>query len=227
MCLYTSYDAKIADKDIICYKLVTTASKLSDYKNLLKSDDILKIKISQYNYTKHPIFSTTDILEGPIYIENKQIYICSNLETQFIKKYLSLDNLLLINKNFIKLNTNNYKYLYNIKLFNHYNLSFIYINNNNILKTNPKYITFYRQFEITLNTTYTSELEVKHKSYYFIEKGLHSYKYAKDCKTYKNKNINTHIVKCVIPKGSTYYEGYFNECKSYASDTLQYLKIIK
>jgi hypothetical protein len=80
--------------------------------------------------------------------------------------------------------------------------------------------TPFRYSPVEIGKTYESELEVCGDT---IEKGLHSFKkvvrpYYKD---------NAIFVKCIIPKGSKYYEGLFNDRISYASNKLTYLEIIE
>jgi len=79
------------------------------------------------------------------------------------------------------------------------------------------YRTVYRNFCVVIGKTYKSKLEkVGNK----IEKGLHSYAEI------PGKSFNEKIVKCIIPKGSKYYTGTFNDKVSYASDKLKYIEII-
>lgn len=81
-------------------------------------------------------------------------------------------------------------------------------------------LTSYRNFEIKIGKTYTSDLEKEDDR---IEKGLHSFKSLGVAKKFSHNKI----VKCIIPKGSTYYIGKFGNFISYASDKLTYVEIIK
>ncbi len=81
------------------------------------------------------------------------------------------------------------------------------------------YQTFYQGFKVEMGETYTSELE---KTGDTIEKGLHSFETMKGAKLYSST-----VAKCIIPKGSQYYEGMFGSSVSYASDTLTYVEIVK
>lgn len=58
-----------------------------------------------------------------------------------------------------------------------------------------------------------------------IEQALHSFKY--EATAIDESSSNSVIVRCLIPKGSTYYVGIFDDCDSYASDRLTYVEIIK
>ena len=62
--------------------------------------------------------------------------------------------------------------------------------------------------------------------------GLHSFELLDDCKNnafiekiYAYKSV---VVKCIIPKGSKYYKGkfnnYFTVYSSYASDKIKYVE---
>lgn len=92
-------------------------------------------------------------------------------------------------------------------------------------------ITPFRNFEVVIGNTYTSDLgELEHKFKKSllsrkIEKGLHSFKNISNA--YDYKWTGDVIVECVIPKGSKYRFGRFNNEQSYVSDTLKYVKILK
>lgn len=81
-----------------------------------------------------------------------------------------------------------------------------------------EYITPYRKFPVQLGKTYYSELI---KDDYVVEIGLHSYASWADAWS----DGPGEVVKCIIPKGSEYYEGDFSGFKSYASNCLQYLHL--
>lgn len=88
------------------------------------------------------------------------------------------------------------------------------------------YHTPYRLFPITIGDTYKSKLELIEREYKYgnsVEKGLHSFCNLDDVLTIDSAEI---IVKCIIPKGSKYYKGYFDGDASYASDTLYYEEIL-
>lgn len=58
--------------------------------------------------------------------------------------------------------------------------------------------------------------------YYTIEEGFHSFmskEDAKRCASLENF-VEPVIYKCIIPKGSKYYEGFFGLRPSYCSDTI-------
>ena len=82
-----------------------------------------------------------------------------------------------------------------------------------------EYYTPYQQFEVKIGETYFSKLD---KWYNIVEKGLHSFETLKDA-----KDCRDIIAKCIIPKGSEYYKGMFNDNISYASNKLTYLEIIE
>ena len=95
-----------------------------------------------------------------------------------------------------------------------------------VLKSiSDKFTTPYQNTVIKIGCTYTSEFSFN----FFgdIEKGLHSYvsldNARYDAMGYIIKRV---ICKCLIPKGSRYYQGLFGKYKSIASDKLTYLEII-
>ena len=91
---------------------------------------------------------------------------------------------------------------------------------NNIEVIDLKMVTPYRNFPVEIGKTYESNLIKKDE---YVHEGLHSFKNLDDAKKYHNGIC----VKCIIPKGSEYYEGTFCDMDSYASNELTYVKIIK
>ena len=86
--------------------------------------------------------------------------------------------------------------------------------------------TPFQEFSIKIGETYHSELKRTKFLSNEVDLGIHSlsnYESAKDAIMYYHI-----IVKCIIPKGSKYYEGtWTNEkYKSYASNCLKYVEII-
>lgn len=83
---------------------------------------------------------------------------------------------------------------------------------------------------IKLGVEYESELIRKGFS---VEDGLHSFVKLRGCKRFAAKYfipnlLHSHrklIIECKIPKGSTYYKGYFCNRRSIASDKLIYERI--
>lgn len=86
--------------------------------------------------------------------------------------------------------------------------------------TKKGYVTPYRYFPVEIGKTYHSELIREDNE---VNIGLHSYKFMEDARLDTEGYI---IVKCIIPKGSEYYEGVFWDEISYASNCLQYVEII-
>ena len=85
-------------------------------------------------------------------------------------------------------------------------------------------LTLYREKPIKIGSTYRSKFSFDHEG--DIEQGLHCFMYRHDaeavcqCFTYRK------AVKCVIPKGSSYYKGWFSGVSCYASNKLTYLEFI-
>ena len=136
---------------------------------------------------------------GKISIESDRIYFCTN--------HPMLDGTDAKNKHEYK----------NSWVFDN-TITSIIINNKEVVDL--KIVTPYRFFPIEIGKTYDSELI---KSDDYIYEGLHSFKNLHDVKN----DYSGIYAKCLIPKGSKYYEGKFNECDSYASDKLTYVKIIE
>lgn len=91
-------------------------------------------------------------------------------------------------------------------------------------KAKDGFITPYQYTPIKLGETYTSSLErIERYGNYEVEEGLHSYL---EVPSKEEMEENEVLVQCIIPKGSEYYEGYFNNNPSIASDTLKYVKLI-
>lgn len=86
------------------------------------------------------------------------------------------------------------------------------------------YETPYRYLEVTIGETYKSTL--RRTECNEIEEGLHSFANYEDTKR-KADNFSCVVAKCVIPRGSWYYKGEFSGYKSYASNQLKYVEIIK
>lgn len=95
-------------------------------------------------------------------------------------------------------------------------------------------VTRYREMPVEIGKTYNAVL-IKTKDEFgniSIEKGLHSYAYKRDAvhniQYFRfNKSIKNRVIaKCIIPKGSMYYEGKFAGVKSYASNTIKYVELV-
>ena len=107
---------------------------------------------------------------------------------------------------------------------------------------NGKFFTLFRDYEVVLGETYENFVETPYKirssdttndasNWYRIDIGFHSFVNEADAKFYRYSACGIlhiaryiKIVKCIIPKGSTYYEGSFSLCRSYVSDKIHYLK---
>jgi len=94
--------------------------------------------------------------------------------------------------------------------------------------------TFFECFPIEIGETYHSEIRVDKRNE-SIGIAIHSFKYLKDLLNYLNMDYEDrifcgykiHIARCIIPKGSEYYTGDFEDLgKSYASSSIEYLRII-
>ena len=63
---------------------------------------------------------------------------------------------------------------------------------------------------------------------YMISKGFHSFKYLDDLIKELDfwQSYDIKIFKCIIPKGTKYYEGKFNNSPSYCSESIILKEII-
>lgn len=109
---------------------------------------------------------------------------------------------------------------------------------------NGKFLTPFKKYEVILGETYEDFVETPYKiksldttnytsNWYRIDIGFHSFANKADAKFYRAPSFGItdtiftkflKIVKCIIPKGSTYYEGVFCTFRSYVSDKIHYLK---
>lgn len=78
--------------------------------------------------------------------------------------------------------------------------------------------------------------DINDSAYYKIQKGFHSFKYFKhviqDIETWEDIRTrieypNYKVFKCIIPKGTKYYEGMFNEAFSYCSKSIKLIELVK
>jgi len=200
MCLNSATGPFIADMDIPVLKVVGAIKAISEEllnKAGLKLNTPYPVRIS--GHSELPTET-----EGILVLKGTDMFILTNdvnLDGTFYKA----------------LKGSGYKYSWG------YDSSVIHINNINLdidsLIAVINYRTPYRDSVVEIGETYTSNL-----CYYndgsTVEEGLHSYKITES-------NVKTAgvLVECIIPKGATYYTGYFNGRSAYASNTLTYVKI--
>ena len=102
------------------------------------------------------------------------------------------------------------------------------------------YKSSFQRFEYIIRQLYTNNLDIRfadrviynlcpsypHYGMYAIEKDMfHSYKYT-SYPIILSPLPNCALLKCIIPKGAYYYEGYFDESPSYASSQIKILEEI-
>ena len=107
-------------------------------------------------------------------------------------------------------------------------LKFVYTDYNGELTT-P-----FQRVKVELGKTYHSDIVIKKgrwdDSERLINIGLHSLMKVEDCHsvTRRISAYNYKIINCIIPKGSKYITGMFDELwKSYVSDTIIYIDEVK
>ena len=96
-----------------------------------------------------------------------------------------------------------------------------------IMKVGRKYVTSYQETPITFRKMMTSDVIVENpEGKSWINVGLHSYIRQEEAE-YQANSLSEVLVKCVIPKGSEYYEGRFLWDPAYVSNQLIYKRVIK
>ena len=96
------------------------------------------------------------------------------------------------------------------------------------------YKSSFQRFEYVIRQLYTNNIDIefidkfiyyRNCVWYFIEEGMfHSY--ANYSHAALNHAPDEFIVKCIIPKGAYYFEGYFGDSPSYASSQIKILEEI-
>lgn len=84
------------------------------------------------------------------------------------------------------------------------------------------YESSYQHTPVKLNELYSSELI---KEYNEVFKGLHSFNELNSA-NHAAMEYKEVVVECIIPKGSRYFIGQFQNVVAYASDQLIYKKIL-
>lgn len=83
---------------------------------------------------------------------------------------------------------------------------------------------YYFQHKWVLNELYSSPLNKKGTR---VEEGFHSYAYLNNAKqTMELRPLGSVLVKCIIPKGTCYYEGKQGDYDGYASDNIKIVEVI-
>ena len=97
------------------------------------------------------------------------------------------------------------------------------------------YKSSFQGFEYIIRQLYTNNLDIRfanksikhyfYKDFYIIEEGMfHSY--ASNLYPILSPLPWCALLKCIIPKGAYYFEGYFDESPSYASSQIKILEEI-
>ena len=98
------------------------------------------------------------------------------------------------------------------------------------------YKSSFQGFEYIIRQLYTNNLDIRfanksikrsfYKRFYIIEEGMfHSYA-SRSYPVTLSPLPNCALLKCIIPKGAYYFEGYFDESPSYASSQIKILEEI-
>jgi hypothetical protein len=91
------------------------------------------------------------------------------------------------------------------------------------------YHTPYMRSKVQLGKTYTSKI---YRFKTVVDEAIHSFCDLGDVQSCiailsDGGTLNSIVVKCIIPMGSVYYKGHFWGAKSYASNRLKYVEIMK
>jgi hypothetical protein len=199
MCLTNISEQKTATEDIVVYKHLKTTPgfDISDI-----DDKPFKCMIDGID------------VEGHIKLMSDNVYFLHNVE---IRRGSDIG----IHKG---------DYLYSWVLDSQVDLKTLEIDGE-LVEENTNYITPYQDTNVLLGKTYYSDLRVySYKGvqngvtdvdHHAVDRGLHSFAEKQDA--FDDIYPQGIVVKCIIPKGSKYFEGvYSEEYRSYASDTLQY-----
>lgn len=99
-----------------------------------------------------------------------------------------------------------------------------------VIETYEGLMTPYQIFKVEIGKTYFSEISKYSNE---IEVALHSFINYKEIVKWKKTEMHLggmenelKLVKCIIPKGATYYVGTFNFYDSYASSELKYVELV-
>jgi hypothetical protein len=200
MCLsyVTTKKPLIAYEDITVYKLVKNGTSLVDnWKDIVFHGNDCIAVING------------ETVEGKISIEK--------IKYKDVYRKINGDDVLYICQNSFKGNPANDKLGYEYSWSLDECVTSIIVNGKEI--TTPGYNTIYQGSSVKIGNEYTSELILNDGE---IDIGLHSY-----IKKPKFKGIIDIIAECVIPKGSKYFIGNFDEIEdSIASDRIRYVKIL-
>ena len=74
-----------------------------------------------------------------------------------------------------------------------------------------------------VTNTLLDKAYLKYGAAYMINRGFHSFKYIDDLTKesyFWQSSYNIKIFKCIIPKGTKYYEGKFHDFPSYCSESI-------
>ena len=111
-----------------------------------------------------------------------------------------------------------------------------------VVRDGTYYAPYYSNHQYEIGKEYTSILSRYHDNgadgcrhpFTGIRQGLHSLATVEDTRciamhrTEVYKGFHKYVVvECVIPKGATYYKGYWRGCAAYASNKLKAIKVIE
>lgn len=143
--------------------------------------------------------------EGKIMVEEGKVYFCNNhpkLHGRSPKNKLGYIN----------------AWVFDNKVSN------IFINKKPLELDNLALHTPYLHCPVFIGVTYESKLEKDGK---IVHVGLHSFEKENDARLDISYGAASPVlVQCIIPKGANYYKGRFGDAVSYASDKLEYIKIL-
>ena len=192
---------KIAKKDIIVYKGLYNLSE----------KDLLFTKVKHGDSFKGVIGNIE--CEGKISIDRcNKIYLCtdnSKLRGNIADDMLGYEYSWYLDNSVSEIIVNNELVFGERK----YIPMATHIVNTKIFKTPYQYAI------VEMGETYTSGL-IKEDDEVYV--GLHSFETLREA-----RKISDIVAKCIIPKGSRYYKGAYDDDISYASDKITYLEIVE
>lgn len=99
--------------------------------------------------------------------------------------------------------------------------------------TEDLYLTPFQQTAVSIGSGRTYKSKLSFDRYGDVERGLHSFCDLEDARALARIRANIFhqcrfsVCRCLIPKGSKYYVGWFNFNDSLASDKLTYVEVLE
>ena len=177
--------------------LRTAEEDIICYKVLVKSAGLLPSVKHGDDFSCRTTYGA-DVIKGKISIQSGRYYLCTNYLDGYLDEAYCEENFGF--KFSYKLDKN----IYSVKV-------------NGVEVSYPIWSPPYYSMPIESGGSYESEIEYNPFTNE-VDEGLHTYVRRKDAE----RAARGIVVEVVIPKGTVYYEGFFGECRAFASSRLTY-----